>query len=84
MTINKGPVAYHKNSLQNNDPSPATAEEGGYVHYQEKVEGKKIRQRSDSFNDYYSQAKLFWNSMSPVEKRFSTGDMLFQKSFACE
>lgn len=40
MTINKGPVAYHKNSLQNNDPSPATAEEGGYVHYQEKVEGK--------------------------------------------
>lgn len=41
MTINKGPVAYHKNSLQNNDPSPATAEEGGYVHYQEKVEGKK-------------------------------------------
>ena len=22
----------------------------------------------ESFNDHYSQAKLFWNSMSPVEK----------------
>lgn len=69
MTINKGPVAYHKNSMQNNDPSPATAEEGGYVHYQEKIEGRKVRQRSDSFKDHYSQAKLFWNSMSEVEKQ---------------
>lgn len=69
MTINKGPVAYHKNSLQNNDPAPATEEEGGYVHYQEKVEGRKVQKRSDSFKDHYSQAKLFWNSMSSVEKK---------------
>lgn len=69
MTINKGPVAYHKNSMQNNNPSPATAEEGGYVHYQEKVEGRKVRERSDSFKDHYSQAKMFWNSMSEVEKQ---------------
>jgi catalase len=69
MTINTGPVAYHKNSLQNNDPSPAAEEEGGYVHYQEKVEGRKVRQRSDSFKDHYSQAKMFWNSMSEVEKQ---------------
>ncbi|WP_433750182.1 catalase [Falsibacillus pallidus] len=68
MTINKGPVSYHKNSLQNNDPSPSSEKEGGYVHYQEKVEGQKIRNRSKSFDDHYSQAKLFWNSMSDVEK----------------
>ena len=30
--------------------------------------GTKIRARSESFNDHYSQAKLFWNSMSHVEK----------------
>jgi catalase len=69
MTINKGPVAYHNNSMQNNDPSPATEADGGYVHYQEKVEGRKIRKRSESFADHYGQAKLFWNSMSDVEKR---------------
>ncbi|HEY4553964.1 MAG TPA: catalase, partial [Bacillaceae bacterium] len=69
MTINKGPVSYHKNSLQNNDPSPATPEEGGYAHYAEKVEGQKVQRRSDSFKDHFSQAKLFWNSMSEVEKK---------------
>ncbi|ADP34426.1 catalase [Bacillus atrophaeus] len=78
MTINKGPVAYHKNSLQNNDPSPATEEEGGYVHYQEKVEGRKVRQRSESFEDYFSQAKLFWNSMSPVEKQHIISAFCFE------
>jgi catalase len=42
--------------------------EGGYVHYQEKVEGRVTRARSESFNDHYSQATLFWNSMSEPEK----------------
>ncbi|KZZ84094.1 catalase [Bacillus sp. SJS] len=67
-TINRGQVAYHKNSLAANTPSPASAEEGGYVHYQERVEGYKIRARSDSFKDHFSQATLFWNSMSQPEK----------------
>lgn len=69
MTINQGPVAYHKNSLENNDPAPAAEAEGGYVHYQEKVEGRKVQQRSDSFKDHFSQARLFWNSMTEVEKK---------------
>ncbi|MDN4072449.1 catalase [Fictibacillus terranigra] len=69
MTINQGPVAYHKNSLENNDPAPAAEAEGGYVHYQEKIEGRKVQQRSDSFKDHFSQARLFWNSMTEVEKK---------------
>ncbi|WP_136607317.1 catalase [Paenibacillus dokdonensis] len=69
MTINQGQTSYHKNSLNNNDPHEATEQEGGYVHYQEKVEGRKVRARSDSFKDHYSQAKLFWNSMSDVEQK---------------
>jgi catalase len=39
-----------------------------YVHYAEKVEGHKIRQRSESFKDHFSQATLFWNSLSEAEK----------------
>ncbi|MEW8969614.1 MAG: catalase HPII [Mesobacillus sp.] len=69
MTIDRGQVSYHQNSLQNNNPNPVPANEGGFEHYQEKVEGRKVRQRSDSFNDHYSQAILFWNSMSDVEKQ---------------
>jgi catalase len=38
------------------------------VHYAEKVEGHKIRARSESFRDYFSQATLFWKSLSPIEQ----------------
>ena len=69
MTIDRGQVAYNKNSLQGSYPKPTPESEGGYVHYQEKVEGRKVRGRSDSFKDHYSQAILFWNSMSEVEKQ---------------
>jgi len=34
----------------------------------EKVVGHKIRARSESFNDHYSQATLFWNSLTEPEK----------------
>jgi len=68
QTINRGQVSYHQNSLQNNTPNPVPREQGGYEHYQEKVDGRKIRARSEGFKDHFSQARLFWNSMTPVEK----------------
>ncbi|MBM7704410.1 catalase [Metabacillus iocasae] len=67
-TINRGQVSYHKNSLAQNTPSPASEAEGGYTHYQEKMEGHKVRARSESFKDHFSQAAMFWNSMSAPEK----------------
>lgn len=69
MTIDRGVVSYAPNSLQANAPQPAADAENGYVHYMEKVDGKKVRQRSESFKDFYRQATLFWNSMSPAEKQ---------------
>jgi len=69
MTINRGRVSYSPNTLGEDKPRPASGEEGGYVHYTEKVEGRKIRERSPSFGDFYSQATLFWNSMSAPEKQ---------------
>lgn len=69
MTIDQGPVSYFPNSIQNNTPKPVPASEGGYEHYAEKVEGSKVRQRSESFADHFTQATLFWNSMSDIEKQ---------------
>ncbi|TFB23105.1 catalase [Filobacillus milosensis] len=69
MTIDRGKVAYFPNSIRNNYPMPVQGKDGGYEHYQEKVEGRKVRTRSESFNDHFSQATLFWNSMSPAEKK---------------
>lgn len=69
QTIHKGKVAYHNNSLANNTPATSTEQEGGFVHYQEKIDGKKVQARSESFKDHFSQAKLFWNSMSQTERQ---------------
>lgn len=67
MNVHQGQTAYHKNALNHNDPHTTPREEGGYEHYQEKVEGHKIRKRSASFEDYYSQAKLYLNSLTKPE-----------------
>ena len=69
QTINVGQVSYHKNSLADNKPNTSSEEDGGYAHYQENVDGRKIQARSDSFKDHFSQARLFWKSMSLAEKQ---------------
>jgi catalase len=78
QTINVGKVSYHRNSLAGNTPAPASPAEGGFTTYQEKVEGRKVRARSESFKDHFSQATLFWNSMSPVEKSHIIDAFIFE------
>lgn len=68
QTINKGRVAYFPNSLGAGCPMTAPESAGGYVHYAEKVEGHKVRARHESFQDHFSQATLFWNSLTEPEK----------------
>ena len=78
MSIHPGQVSYFPNSLAGNAPSPATAEEGGFVHYAERVDGRKIRARSESFRDHFRQATLFWNSMSAAEKEHIVGGFHYE------
>ncbi|WP_306058303.1 catalase [Natronococcus wangiae] len=66
--INDSKVSYSPNSIGDDYPEEAPEEEGGYEHRAEKVDGKKVRNRSESFENHYSQARLFWNSMSEPEK----------------
>jgi catalase len=68
-TIPTGRALYHPNSVGRGEPRLATREEGGYVHHAERVDGAKIRARSDSFSDHFSQATLFLNSLTPTERR---------------
>lgn len=63
-------VDYHSNTLAGNTPAETPPEQGGYTHFPSQVEGHITRERpSESFFDYFSQARLFWNSLSPVEKQ---------------
>lgn len=78
QTINVGQVSYHNNSLAGNTPETAGEDEGGYQHYQERIEGRKIQARSDSFKDHFSQAIMFWNSMSGPEKEHITNAFSFE------
>lgn len=71
-------VWYHKNAMADNTPHTTPPEEGGYEHYPEKVEGRKIRARSKSFTDYFTQPRIFWNSMTPVEKQHLIQALSFQ------
>lgn len=68
MTIGKGKANYWPNSIGSGCPMMAPENMGGYVHHMEKVEGHKIRARSESFNDHYSQPAMFWNSLTEAEK----------------
>jgi catalase len=68
-TIDKGRVAYFPNSLGKGCPMHAPQAADAFRSYAEKVDGTKIRVRSESFSDHFSQATMFWHSMSDWEKR---------------
>jgi catalase len=66
--IHKGRVSYFPNSLGGGCPAQSPDAMSAFVSHGEKIDGAKIRQRSPSFADHFSQATLFWNSMANWEK----------------
>ncbi len=69
---------YNNNSLSNSSPHTTPVEEGGYEHYPQKVDGTMTRARSDSFTDYYTQPRIFWNSLTEIEKQHTIKALSFQ------
>ncbi|MBO9593971.1 MAG: catalase [Niabella sp.] len=67
--INKGRVSYHPNSLGSGCPFQASMADGGFHSFARETSGQKTRQRSRSFFDHFSQAKLFFDSQSDAEKQ---------------
>ena len=68
MQIDTGDTSYSPNSLDDHFPAPRPVAEGGFATYPERIDGVMRRIRSASFNDYFSQATMFYNSMSPLER----------------
>src|SRR6185295_6789231 len=50
----------------------------GFTSFPERIEGNKIRTRSKSFLDFFSQARLFFNSQSDAEKNHLTDALCFE------
>jgi catalase len=78
QTVNKGRTNYFPNSLGGGCPMTASREAGGYIHYPEKIEGVKTRERNEKFKDFFTQAKFFYNSQSPAEKEHLKDAFLFE------
>ena len=66
--IVKGRVSYEPNTLGGGCPMQRPWEQGGFVSHPEAMEGNKIRARSPSFADHFSQPALFWRSQADWEK----------------
>src|SRR5688572_21254807 len=76
--INKGKSSYSPNTTGGGCPFQAKAMEGGFTSYAERVDAKKIRERSPSFFDHFSQARLFFHSQSEPEKNHLIDALRFE------
>src|SRR4029077_2564631 len=76
QNVPTGRVAYEPNSL---DPAgPRESAERGFATYAEQEHGDKLRIRPESFADHYSQARLFFRSMSEPEQRHIISAFAFE------
>jgi len=78
MTVPTGRVSYEPNSL---DPAgPRESEERGFTTSSRPLDGRPIRVRSESFSDHYSQARLFYKSITPPEQKHLANALTFELS----
>lgn len=78
QTINKGQSSYDPNTTGSGCPFQAKFTEGGFTSYNERIDARKVRARSRSFFDHYSQATLFFNSQSEAEQRHIINALRFE------
>ena len=76
--VDAGRAAYEPNSLGGGCPFQAGADVGGFVSFAERIGAQKIRARSRSFFDHFSQAALFYNSQAPHEQQHIVNALRFE------
>lgn len=80
--IHKNTVAYSPNTLNNGYPQQANQQTGRgfFTAPGRKVGGNLIRKRPSTFGDHWSQPRLFYNSLTPVEQQFVINAIRFETS----
>ncbi len=78
QAIHRGRVSYEPNSLGGG--CPFQAGEAGFVTYAPPTEPEpsKVRGNPEKFADHYTQARLFWNSQTPVEQSHIASAFTFE------
>lgn len=79
--ILKGDVSYFPNSKASGCPYHAMLKgEQGFQSHQEPINASKVRERSSSFADHFSQATLFFKSQAPHEQQHIINALSFELS----
>jgi catalase len=78
QTVHRGRVSYEPNSLAGGCPFQAGAR--GFVSFPEPIHDDKVRGKPEKFADHYTQAKLFFDSQTDVEKAHIVGGFRFELS----
>lgn len=79
QTVDRGRAAYEPNTLGGGDTEFRV--DGGSQGFQEfpaAIDSPRIRRRSPSFDDHFSQATLFWHSQSQAEKEHIVAAFRFE------
>jgi catalase len=66
QSVNRGKVSYEPNSLGGGCPFQAGM--AGFTSFREPIQADKVRGKPERFADHYTQATLFYNSQTPIEK----------------
>jgi len=77
MGAQKGRVNYEPNTLSTESPRE-TAD--GFRTYPRELAGSTVRERSPSFSDHYSQARMFYRSQSDIERAHIASALVFELS----
>ncbi|WP_019926078.1 catalase [Nocardia sp. BMG111209] len=75
-TIPRGEAAYTINTVGGG--CPVVGGDGAFRHQPDQLQGTAIRQRADSFREYYRQPRMFWRSMSEPEADHIVGAFVFE------
>ena len=78
QAIPRGKVAYEPNSLSGGCPFQGGA--AGFVSFPQPNEGDKVRGKPEKFADHCTQATLFYESQTGVEKAHIVGGFRFELS----
>jgi catalase len=76
----KGRVNYEPNSWGGEPGGPRESPEQGFRTYLSEEEGAKVRVRSETFSDHYSQARQFYKSQTETEQNHIAKALVFELS----
>jgi catalase len=80
MVNPKGRANYEPNSWGGAAGGPRESHEIGFRSFQAEEKGRKVRERSESFADHYSQARQFYISQTKTEQGHIADALVFELS----